>query len=221
MPDDPGTAFWRELASIGDRLERRLRFVAWLTRMLAPQGVRPIVVGGHALEFYTLGDYATGDVDLVCTDIAAAAKVLQAAGFQREGRYWYREDVDLAVEFPDTDLHGSPDRVEAVSIGEEVVYLIGKEDLLIDRLNACEHWPSEEDCIRRENASSPGWRALAIAAGWPVDGWSGLARAGGASIPRFLTWQSPQGTRRKFQTPNFKVPMGRRRNGPTRAELGV
>ena len=74
MPDsEPG--FWQQLADIA----------AWLTGELAPLGVRPVVMGGHALEFYTLGDYATGDVDMVCSDIAAAAEALQAAGFQREG----------------------------------------------------------------------------------------------------------------------------------------
>lgn len=138
--------FWKTLATVQDRLERRLRFAAWLTTALAPYGVRPILVGGHALEFYTLGDYTTGDIDMVCTDLAPVKQVLEEAGFQREGRHWYREDVDIAVEFPGSTLLGSWDRVEEVVIGDDIVYIIGKEDLLIDRLNACVHWRSEEDC---------------------------------------------------------------------------
>ena len=46
---------WERLKHVSDPLERRLRFVAWLTRALGLHGVRPVVVGGHALEFYTLG----------------------------------------------------------------------------------------------------------------------------------------------------------------------
>ncbi len=137
---------WETLKRIEDRLERRLRFVAWLTAALEDRGVMAIVVGGHALEFYTLGEYATGDIDMVCVDLTTVREVLEEAGFQREGRHWYREDLDIVVEFPDTTLAGSRDRVERVTVGDHVVYLIGKEDLLIDRLNACVHWQSEEDC---------------------------------------------------------------------------
>jgi len=86
---------WERLRNTLDPLEGRLRFVAWLTRALAPHGVRPIVVGGHALEFYTLGGYATGDIDLVCADLEPVRQVLERAGFRRIGRHWYREDVDI------------------------------------------------------------------------------------------------------------------------------
>ncbi len=146
MPSTPDQDFWKALGAVEDRLERRLRFAAWLTAALAPYGVRPVVVGGHALEFYTLGDYATGDIDMVCTDLTAVKRVLERAGFRREGRHWYREDLDIAVEFPGSTLLGSSSRVEAVAIDDGVVYIIGKEDLLIDRLNACVHWRSQEDC---------------------------------------------------------------------------
>ena len=44
-------------------------------------------------------------------------------------------------------LAGSRERVERVAIDEYTVCLIGKEDLLIDRLNACVHWRSEADCL--------------------------------------------------------------------------
>ncbi len=137
---------WERLKHVSDPLERRLRFVAWLTRALEPHGVRPVVVGGHALEFYTLGGYATGDIDLVCVDLEPVRQVLERAGFRRIGRHWYREDVDILVEFPGSTLAGSPDKVEQVLLDEGVIYIIGKEDLLIDRLNACVHWESAEDC---------------------------------------------------------------------------
>lgn len=70
-------------------------FVGWLTRQVKPYGLEPIVVGGHALEFYTLGDYATADIDLVCPERAIVGQILEQAGFHREGRHWYRPDLGL------------------------------------------------------------------------------------------------------------------------------
>lgn len=138
---------WEKLAKTADRSRRRLLFVGWLTEQVKPYDLEPIVVGGHALEFYTLGDYATADIDLVCYDRAIVGQVLEQAGFHREGRHWYRPDLDLAIEVPDDVLAGSQERVERVAINEYTVCLIGKEDLLIDRLNACVHWRSEADCL--------------------------------------------------------------------------
>jgi predicted nucleotidyltransferase len=138
---------WERLAQTADRSRRRLLFVGWLTEQVKPYDLEPIVVGDHALEFYTLGDYATADIDLVCYDRATVGQVLEQAGFRREGRHWYRPDLDLAIEVPDDVLAGSRERVERVAIDEYNVCLIGKEDLLIDRLNACVHWGSEADCL--------------------------------------------------------------------------
>jgi len=140
-------SIWERLAQTADRGRRRLLFAGWLTEQVKPYGLEPIVVGGHALEFYTLGDYATADIDLVCSDRAIVEQVLEQAGFHREGRHWYRPDLNLAIEILDEVLAGSKERVERVTIEEYTVYLIGKEDLLIDRLNAYVHWKSEADCL--------------------------------------------------------------------------
>jgi len=91
---------WERLARTADRGRRRLLFVGWLSEQVKPYGLEPIVVGGHALEFYTLGDYATADIDLVCPDRAAVGQVLEQARFHREGRHWYRSDLDLVIEIP-------------------------------------------------------------------------------------------------------------------------
>jgi len=137
---------WTRLLSTTDRLKRRLLFVGWLTAKPETLRVRPIVVGGHALEVYTLGDYATGDIDLVAVDRLAVGRTLSAAGFLREGRHWYRPDVDIVVKVPDDTLAGSPERLTCIAVDEFRIYVIGKEDLIIDRLNACVHWHSSQDC---------------------------------------------------------------------------
>lgn len=48
-----------------DSLKKSLGVLAVLTEALKPMGIKPILVGGRALEFYTLGGYATKDMDLV------------------------------------------------------------------------------------------------------------------------------------------------------------
>ncbi|MGB9849686.1 MAG: hypothetical protein ACPLSY_07660 [Moorellaceae bacterium] len=57
------------------------------------------MVGGRALEFYTLGGYATKDIDLVVNGREHAKRVLEEMGFLRRPgeRHWYNEDLDLAI----------------------------------------------------------------------------------------------------------------------------
>ncbi len=53
------------LEPLVDTLERRLTFVGLLTRGVEALGwPAPVVVGGHAVEFYTAGGYTTVDIDL-------------------------------------------------------------------------------------------------------------------------------------------------------------
>ena len=52
----------------------------------------------------------------------------------------------MIVEFPDTALAGSLDKIEVFEVDEFKVHVIGKEDLIVDRLNACVFWKSKDDC---------------------------------------------------------------------------
>jgi len=141
-------ALQRKLEAAGriqEPLRRRLWVVAVLNEALRPHGVRPIVVGGNAVEFYTFGAYATADVDLVAGDRSLLAQVLDRLGFLREGRFWHREDLDLVIECPDETLAGDPSRVLEVEIDGLVCPIIGIEDLIADRLNGYVHWKWEDD----------------------------------------------------------------------------
>ena len=130
---------------ISEPLRRRLWAVAVMAEALRPHGVRPILVGGSAIEFYTFGGYATADVDLVAGDRRLLARVLERFGFLREGRFWYREDLDLIVECPDEVLAGDLERVLEVEIEGLICPVIGIEDLIVDRLNGYVHWRWEDD----------------------------------------------------------------------------
>ncbi|MDO3377755.1 hydrogenase maturation protease [Geoalkalibacter halelectricus] len=139
------TEILEQLKAIPAGWQRRLYFMGVLGEVLAPAGVRPVIVGGNAVEFYTLGGYATADIDLVVAERAEVDRCLAAMGFTREGRHWFSEELDLAVEIPGSALAGDPERVTEVEIDGRLVYLIGLEDLIIDRLNALVHWRSARD----------------------------------------------------------------------------
>ncbi|HOP56230.1 MAG TPA: DUF6036 family nucleotidyltransferase [bacterium] len=138
--------YLERLKNIEEPFKKRLFFVAILTESLKESGIRPIIVGGNALEFYTLGDYSTGDIDLVSHRITEIGNLLESWGFKRVGRHWYHLEFDIAVEIPDEYLAGDYSRLTSVKIEGFTTYIIGIEDLIIDRLNACVHWSSLQDC---------------------------------------------------------------------------
>ena len=144
-----GQRRWNSLDDLRDEPDiarRRLLALGLLTETLAPVGIEPILVGGAALEFYTAGGYATKDVDLalpVATEVDAA---FESLGFLKEGRYWYREDLDLLFEAPaPAGLPGEDSPRTLVNLDGLRLVIIGVEDLLLDRLRAWVHWRSEED----------------------------------------------------------------------------
>jgi|Deesub1362A_J573_1020465.scaffolds.fasta_scaffold00449_2 hypothetical protein len=135
-----------ELKKIESPLKRRMLLLGVLTQELENKGVKPVLVGGNALELYSLGGYATADIDIVCKDSDLIGEVLERLDFKKEGRFWINEELEMAVEVPSKILAGSMDRVEIFEIEDFKVYIIGKEDLIVDRLNACVFWRSDEDC---------------------------------------------------------------------------
>lgn len=135
------------LAPIADTLERRLTFVAVLSAGVEALGwPAPVVVGGHAVEFYTAGSYATVDIDLAGAS-EPVGQVLDGWGFEREGRHWFDEALGFVVEVPGSPL-GPDEAAHAVTvrIGRTSARVIGIEDLVIDRLAACKHWNHAESC---------------------------------------------------------------------------
>lgn len=149
-----------------DFTTRKIWVLAQLTRRLSEAGVRPILVGGTAVALYTAGAYVTADIDIVASDRQRVGQTLREMGFQPLGRHWVHQQWDVAIEIPDTDLAGDPERVVQVDLGDDlVVYCIGIEDLLIDRLNAAVHWHSLEDRrwaadLLRLHASHVDWQYL-------------------------------------------------------------
>lgn len=137
---------FERLAEEPDLARRRLVALALVADRLAEDGIEPILVGGAALELYTAGGYATGDVDLALPNAPEVDRAFADLGFSKQGRFWVREELDLLFEAPaPAGLPGeTAPRTELDVEGLRVV-VIGIEDLLLDRLRAAVHWRSDED----------------------------------------------------------------------------
>lgn len=129
-------------------LKRQLLMVALISNLLEQKGkTTPIVIGGGALSYYSREVYFTADIDLAYADREAMNNVLKTIGFKKKGRYWLNEELKLAIEVPASILVGEDSPVEIVEFEEGLqCKIIGLEDLIIDRLNACKYWKSEIDC---------------------------------------------------------------------------
>ncbi len=133
-------------------MRRQLLTVALISHLLEKKGKEaPIVIDGLALSYYTREVYFTADIDLACSDREALDEVLKELDFGKKGRYWVNEDLKLAIEVPAGVLVEEDAPLEIVDLGSELqCQIIGIEDLIIDRLNACKHWKSEIDCEMAE-----------------------------------------------------------------------
>ena len=133
-------------------LKKQLLTVALITRLLEETGrSAPVIIGGCALSYYSREIYFTADIDLAYADREALDAVLKKIGFEKSGRYWVHEGLKVVIEAPASVLAGEDSPVEIVEMGEGLqCRIIGIEDLVIDRLNACKHWKSEIDCEMAE-----------------------------------------------------------------------
>jgi hypothetical protein len=77
-----------------------------------------------------------------------ANEVLLQLGFEREGRYWYHEELLISIEIPN-DMLEDADINKVIELNLKngyKLYVIGIEDIILDRLRACVHWKSTADC---------------------------------------------------------------------------
>ena len=133
-------------------MRRQLLTVALVSHLLKKNGKEvPIIIGGLALSYYTREVYFTADIDLAYSDREALGKVLKEIDFEIKGRYWVSEDLKIAIEVPVGVLAEEDSPLEIVELGPELqCQIIGIEDMIIDRMNACKHWKSEIDCEMSE-----------------------------------------------------------------------
>lgn len=126
------------------KFEKLLHTAALITEILHPYGIRPIIVGGLSVEIYTLNGYATQDIDLVLERSDLAGEILTSLGFMKLGRNWLHTSLGISVEIPSSMLAGDYNKVTEIPVADKVVYVIGIEDIILDRLRAAVHWKSGE-----------------------------------------------------------------------------
>ena len=152
------------LRAVEDPMERRLGFCAVLTEALGGD-LPPVIVGGHAVEFYSLGRYATSDVDLIVEHKGPIEELLRAWGFTPTGRSWWRADIDVQVDLIAVQVLRSEAYVRRVRVRGRTAYIVRVEEVVVDRLAACVHWQIPEDCewaaqVTRMNRERVDWTYL-------------------------------------------------------------
>jgi hypothetical protein len=133
-------------------LKKQLLIVALITHFFVEKDIKPpVIIGGCALSYYSREVYFTADIDLACADKNFMDKVLKNIGFEKEGKYWISETLNIAIEVPASLLIEEEAPLEIVEISDGLkCTIIGLEDLIIDRMNACKHWGSQIDCEMTE-----------------------------------------------------------------------
>lgn len=135
-----------------DEFKKKLLFLASLNREVREKGIEFIVVGGSAVELYSFGKYQSGDIDVVSSGSDTLADILTENGFTRRGKDFISEELGIFIEIPGRTLAGDPGRIKTFVIQEGLeIPVIGIEDLIIDRLQACVFWKYETDCEWAEN----------------------------------------------------------------------
>ena len=86
------------LTGIDSPTKRVVRFLSVLGSMLQEKGAKlPTVVGGAALEIFTLGQYMSHDIDIK-SDFEMTMFLLRSMGLRNEGRSLiYSEECDILL----------------------------------------------------------------------------------------------------------------------------
>ena len=136
-----------ECRNIQDRLQKQMTAAGVISEAFKKYKLTPVVVGGLAVEFYTLSSYLTQDIDMVIPGDAGANEIMPVLGFKKCDNVWVHEqDPTIIVDFPPSPLGGAWDKVLPVELDSgEVVYIISIEDIILDRTLAVKYWGDSDE----------------------------------------------------------------------------
>lgn len=126
--------------------ERHVEIIAIITEALKPWDIRPILVGGAAVEFYSRGGYTTGDIDLVAPGGRELAETMRALGFLKRGKDWVNDELEISVEYW-ADSLGPDEEYNEILFRSLKLRVLSMEDLIVDRLCAFKWWGSAVDGV--------------------------------------------------------------------------
>jgi hypothetical protein len=122
-------------ADISDRTEQMLEIAGIVDAALRLIEIRPIVVGGLAVAYWTTGLYLTGDIDVVMPHSTRIEQRLAALGFERDGRFWTLPGRDPVFEAPGSTLELDPNgHVEVELASGRTIRIQQVEEVLLLRL---------------------------------------------------------------------------------------
>jgi len=125
----------RRTADIPDPTEQMLEIAGVVDAALRLIQIRPVVVGGLAVAYWTTGLYLTGDIDVVMPHSSEIEQQLAALGFEREGRFWTLPGRDPVFEAPGSTLELNPDgHVEVELASGRTIRIQDANELLLLRL---------------------------------------------------------------------------------------
>lgn len=133
-------------AEIKEYPKRHIKIVLVIKKALADFIIEPVLVGGGAVEFYTMGAYTTGDIDLVAPSGKDIVERLKLLGFEKKGKNFVSNKLNIFLEFPSASLSHN-EKYNELDIDGDKIRIISIEDLIVDRLNAFKWWGSTIDGV--------------------------------------------------------------------------
>jgi hypothetical protein len=128
-----------------NRFEKMLYTAAILTNLLQQYDIKPIIVGGLSVEIYTMNGYTTQDIDFVINGYEQTSQILKELEFKKIGKDWIHPVIGVSLEIPSNTLIGDYDKVTELPVEDKSVFIIGIEDIILDRLRSAVHWTSGVD----------------------------------------------------------------------------
>ena len=126
--------------------DRHLEIVAIITEALEPHRIKPILVGGAAVEFYSCGGYVTSHIDLVAPGGRELAETMRALGFLKRGKDWVNDELELSIEYW-ADALGPDEEYADFQYQGLRLRILSIEDLIVDRLCQYKWWKSAIDGV--------------------------------------------------------------------------
>jgi hypothetical protein len=133
-----------EALGVEDQTERLLEVAAVVSEAVADLGVRPVVVGGLAVAFWTSGAYVTSDIDVLMPSLPEVGERLAELGFEQRGRYWIVPGREVFLEAPGSFLAPAAEAVDVELASGRLVALERPEDALVHRLHELAATPNSD-----------------------------------------------------------------------------
>lgn len=118
------------------RLSSYVELVGIINEIMGEHQIKPVVVGGLALEIYTRYGYFINDLDIVLKNNGLLKSVLDKLGLTAQGKYWYCSELAVGLDIhPLNTSRINMDMLTLIKLTSgRQLYVVGMEDLILDRI---------------------------------------------------------------------------------------